>query len=170
MKSKNLDIEELIKQAQSDLFGYILKRVFDPEFAKDILQETNLVIWKKAEDFTPGTSFTSWSFKIAHFQILSALQKKKKVTLVNNDKIIDSLISFEKEENSDFRKEALKECLKQLPPKSSELMNSHYFKKIKINDIADDWSKSPNAISKLIHRCRIVLMHCINRKLEESHG
>ena len=52
MKDKQLVIEQLI-QVQTDLFAYILSLCGNYNDAKDILQESNLVIMKKSSKRTP---------------------------------------------------------------------------------------------------------------------
>ena len=37
----------------------------------DLLQETNLVLWREFESFEIGTNFTAWAYRIAHNQVLA---------------------------------------------------------------------------------------------------
>ena len=76
------DFETLIETHQSALRGFILSLVADCSAAEDILQETNLVAWRKAADFESGSNFRAWAFRIAHFQILSYRQKVSRDRLV----------------------------------------------------------------------------------------
>ena len=39
---------ELLTGAQSAVFGYVMSICHDPSLAKDIVQETNLTLWRKA--------------------------------------------------------------------------------------------------------------------------
>lgn len=47
---------ELISSFQGRLFGFLLSLTGDVDQANEILQETNLVLWKKSDEFQPGSS------------------------------------------------------------------------------------------------------------------
>ena len=62
---------EHLTSSQPGLYAYITSLMGDRENAKDVLQETNLVLWRKAAEFDEGLSFAAWSSRIAHFQVLA---------------------------------------------------------------------------------------------------
>jgi len=64
-------IVQLIAGSQDRLFAYVLTLVPDRTVARDILQEANLVLWRRRESFAPGTSFAAWAYKIAFMQVLA---------------------------------------------------------------------------------------------------
>ena len=72
---------------QPRLYGFILKRLADQDQARDVLQRTNLVICQKAEDYTPGTSFTAWTFTIARFQLMAWRKNQSRNRLVFSDTV-----------------------------------------------------------------------------------
>ena len=84
------DVGELIALYQPRLHAYILSLVFDPQVAADILQDTNLILWKKAAQFTPGTNFKAWAFRVAYFEVKSHRRKAVRNRLVFNDELLDS--------------------------------------------------------------------------------
>ena len=51
---------ELLTQHQRSLYGYIYTMVRNSSDSDDILQETNLVLWKKRLEYKTGTSFIAW--------------------------------------------------------------------------------------------------------------
>ena len=159
-------IEEQLTENQQFLYAYIMKRVANADLAKDILQESNVVIWKKRAEFKPGTKFTSWMLTIAHFQVLAALKKIGREPLVFGDDII---VAQEKE--SDYRQrriQALEECMADVSPENRELIKIRYSGEKSVGDIASEENKSVNAISKILHRCRMALSKCISQKLRSE--
>ena len=60
-----------LTQVQQRLLSYIYRRVANREQAQEVLQQTNLVLCRKADDFELGTNFNAWAFAVAHYQILS---------------------------------------------------------------------------------------------------
>ena len=53
---------------QSRLASFIYALVMDEEVVQDILQETNLVLWRKADEFRDG-SFWAWASQVARFKV-----------------------------------------------------------------------------------------------------
>ena len=93
------EIEELIAQNQARMKGYALSLTGDRHAAEDILQESNLVIWRKASTFEKGTNFLSWAFRIIHFQTLAFRRKADRDRLVFDDDLIDTMASETVEED-----------------------------------------------------------------------
>ena len=71
-----------LTEAQSRLYAFIYKRLLNAEHARDVLQEANLVLWRRAREYQPGTHFMAWAYRIAHFQILALRQKQAREKLV----------------------------------------------------------------------------------------
>ena len=57
-----------LTNSQARLFAYILSLLRNSEEARDVLQETNLVLWKKLEEYSEIVSFEAWSTKVAYFK------------------------------------------------------------------------------------------------------
>ena len=82
--------EEFIRQltaAQSSLWAYVFSLLPDHVGAQDVLQQTNLTLWRKAEDFQPGSSFFAWASKAAYFHVLSYRRGMRRDRLVFNDEV-----------------------------------------------------------------------------------
>ena len=76
-----------LTQAQQRLFGYIFRRVANRDQAMEVLQQTNLVLCRKADDFELGTNFAAWSSTVAHYQILSYRKSLSRDRLVFTDEV-----------------------------------------------------------------------------------
>ena len=63
LEEREEQIVQQIAACQDQLFAYILTLVPHRDVARDILQETNLVLWRRREEFVPGTSFVAWASK-----------------------------------------------------------------------------------------------------------
>ena len=61
----------MLTEAQQRLYGFILKRIVDHDQSNEVLQLTNIVLCRKANDFKKGTNFMAWALTVANFQILS---------------------------------------------------------------------------------------------------
>ena len=57
-----------LKSAQPQIYVYICALIMNANDALDILQETNSVLWKKAERYDPNKPFIAWAYRFARFQ------------------------------------------------------------------------------------------------------
>lgn len=160
------DFSALLTESQPRIYGFIFKRVANHDLAKEILQDTNLVICRKAEDFQPGTNFIAWVFRIAHFQILSHRQKANSRPVLS-DKTIDMLSEDNVEEVFGDKISALNSCLKNLSDDNRQLIMKRYSGKFSVQEYAQESGKRENAVSKILHKIRNSLSKCIRLKLAE---
>ena len=162
----------MLTAAQACLYAYILKRISHVEHAKDILQEVNLVLFRKKSDFKAGTKFLAWAYTVAHFQLLSHLQKNKKNHLLLGEHIINQFADCDKDGFSIYhqRRDALDHCLANLSEENQQLIKIRYSKSKSVNDIAKEQGKTCNAISKILHRCRMFMLKCISQRINESEA
>jgi RNA polymerase sigma-70 factor, ECF subfamily len=67
---------ELLIQHQRMLYGYIFNLIPNAADSEDLLQDTNLTIWKKRREYQPGTSFMAWACQTAFFKIKNFVKIK----------------------------------------------------------------------------------------------
>src|ERR1700760_78403 len=79
------DFVELMTEYQPRLYGYILALAGNADAANDVLQDVNIVLWKQSSQFTPGSNFKAWSFRIAHFQYMAYRQKRLREKVLFSD-------------------------------------------------------------------------------------
>lgn len=161
---------DLMASHQPRLAGYIRSLVADEHAAKDILQETNVTLLKKARDFTPGTNFTAWSFRIAYFEVLSWRRRRGRDRIHFGDDLVESLAEAAEEASPgyDERLEALRHCIGELPDRQREVIERRYLNAESVQGIAEDLGFKPNAASQLLFRARTNLLKCVNRALPSA--
>ena len=125
MKSDSEEFVRLLTEAQGPVYGYLLTLIPDRNRARDLLQETNITLWKKAATFEEGTNFNAWACKIAYFHVLSFRRKMAREKLVFDDDILDYIAERNDDRlMQDFTKDrnkALKSCLQKLSEKQRKL-------------------------------------------------
>ncbi len=166
----NRDTEEFIELltgAQSSVFAYVVSLCHDHARAKDILQETNVTLWRKAEDFEEGTNFTAWACRTAYFHVLNHRRKYSREQLVFDEDVFDYLAERQEQrsEDTDDRLAALKDCLANLPADQRDLVNRRYEPGASVQRIAEEDGKSVGAVSQALYRIRAVLQTCVEKKL-----
>lgn len=163
------NLVQLLTANQTRLYGFILTLLPDRERAKDVLQDTNLVIWRKAEEFQPGTNFWAWACKIARYRVLAYYRDAGRDLHVFDDSVLDGVAAAAEEFSADSeRSSALLGCLKKLPSKQLALIEDRYTRGQSILAIAERKQQTAAAVKMALLRVRRVLLECVEAALEGS--
>jgi RNA polymerase sigma-70 factor, ECF subfamily len=158
-----------LTDCQNRLYAYVLMLLPNHDAAADVLQETNLVLWRKADEFVEGTEFGAWACRIAHFQVLAWFRDAKRDRLVFDQQLLDAL-GAEAETlivEMDDRRRALRLCMVQLSEHERQLLRRRYEMGWSIKEIARELGVSPGAVATNLYRIRNELLLCIEKNLDE---
>ncbi len=155
----------LLETHQQRLLAWILALTGDPGESREILQQTNLVLWKKSGEFSPGTNFTAWAFRVARFEFLTWRQRKGRERLVFDDALLEGVAAAidEVDASADARHAALDGCLTKLPERQREVIVRRYVNGERVDAIGESLRLPANAVSQILWRARRNLLECINR-------
>jgi len=109
---------------QNGLFAYLVAFLGDLHEASDVLQETNLVLWRKAGEFVEDTDFTAWSRKIAYFQVPAYVRDRKRDRHLFDGDLLAQLSGRLETADEDARRLALRSCLAELPDDQGQSLGS----------------------------------------------
>jgi len=160
-------------KSQRRVYLYILSLIPSPIEAEEILQNTNLIIWKKAQQFEAGTNFFAWACQIAHYEILKFRKKRSRDKHQFSDEFVSQVAEAVKENQEIFelRRNALTFCLGKLRTKDRELIQRRYQGSHQGKDVADDLGRPANSVYQSLGRVRRTLFECINRYIaSESYS
>ena len=98
---------------QVDVQAFIMSSLGDYADTADVLQATNVALWKKADQFISGSSFIPWAFKVAKFEILAFLRTRRRDRHVFSPELVEIMIDAAEEHSKGFasRSDALRECM-----------------------------------------------------------
>ncbi|MCU0779534.1 MAG: hypothetical protein MUF04_00370 [Akkermansiaceae bacterium] len=68
----------LLTEHQWAIRGFIPSLMPGSPDIGDVLQETNLVMWKKRSQFAPGSNFMAWASRIARYEVLHHRDRMRK--------------------------------------------------------------------------------------------
>ena len=162
-----------LTESQNRLYGYIFSLVGDHHAAADVLQECNLVLWRKFGEFREGSEFIPWAFGIARFQVMAHLRDAKRAKARFVDADIVELLHEEVEAQAGGFEElraSLRQCVGKLAPGSRELVESRYFRKLAIQAIADETERNLSAVKVALMRVRRALRECIERQMRKVNA
>jgi len=158
-----------IASHQAALHRFILSLLPDRTLAADVLQETNLVLWRKAADYDPERPFLAWAFGVARHQVMAARRDAGRDRHVFSDKLVELLADEHPTDDSAAQlEEALECCLNKLPGHQRELILARYQPGASVQELAQARSQSPGALSVLLLRIRKVLEDCVDRQMNPT--
>jgi RNA polymerase sigma-70 factor (ECF subfamily) len=166
-RGQTSEFVQLLTGTQSRLYTYICSLIGEAAGARDVLQETNLVLWEKAQDYDPSRPFLPWAYRFAYLQVRAHRQKCARSRLVFDDQLVSELAEefLRRDENHDRRLEALEHCLEKLPGPRREILDRRYRDGETVDRIAQRMHKAPNVIAASLYRIRNTLHECIESKL-----
>ncbi|MBL8795336.1 MAG: sigma-70 family RNA polymerase sigma factor [Planctomycetia bacterium] len=161
------DFVVLLTTHQSRLYAYILSLMAEPNQAQDVLQETNLTLWRKAHELRPGSNFTAWALQVAYFQVLACRQRQRRDRLVFDEDLVTQLSQEATSDQGEFlhRQTTLGECLKRLTSRHADLIDRHYARGEPVKQIAAALGETANSVAQALHRARLSLVRCVQQKL-----
>ena len=161
-------VVERMTACQGQLFAYIYSLTADADGARDVLQETNRILWKKAGDYDAGREFLPWAMAHAFNQVRAARSKSKRERLVfGHDETIEQISPHAAEHASaggGDRAIALEECLRKLTPKQRSLIERFYDRGETMAEIAESQERRENTVAVALHRLRQNLAECIRMR------
>ena len=86
-------IVELLTSVQQQLTRYVRTLVPNRSDAEEVLQETNLFIWRHSDQYALGTNFTAWACSIARYQVLTYRKRHARSRLCFSDALVEQLAS-----------------------------------------------------------------------------
>jgi RNA polymerase sigma-70 factor (ECF subfamily) len=160
------DFVQLITEYQPRLYGYILALAGNPDAANDVLQDVNIVLWKQSAQFTLGSNFKAWSFRIAHFQYMAYRQKRLRDKVLFSNELISTLATEAKrvDELYEQRKVMLERCLELMPERSREVIRLRYADDLNVEQMSEKLRRNSNAIYQILFRARRWLIECVRQE------
>ena len=162
--------EQFVQQLtenQNRLYGYVFSLLGDHSRAADVVQETNLVLWRKIDEFQQDKPFLPWAFAIARFQVLAHLRDRKRDKVLLDANLAEKL-SAEAEQQAghmDTIRDALRPCMQGLTTTNRELIEKRYFRALSIAEIASAVDRSMGSIKVALLRIRRQLGECVQKRL-----
>jgi len=162
-------VQGLFLNYQPMVRAYVLSMVPDFALAEDVVQETFLVVSRKAPDFRIGTSFPAWVKTIARFKALEALRRQRGRLVALSDEALDALGAEPHEYAGggevDARLELLRACLDDLAPQARRSIEFRYRGDHLPRQIARLMGCTVQSVNVTLSRARAFLRKCVQRRM-----
>lgn len=157
-----------IAAAQRPLSAYVRTLVAPWGSPDDVLQEVNLVLWRKAAEFDGRGEFLTWACRIAYLQALAHRKKLARDRFVPFDEAILADLAgplADDVRDADPRLDALRACLDGLAPEARRLVAARYADGGSVEAAARDAGRTADSVRVTLHRVRKALLGCIQKRL-----
>jgi RNA polymerase sigma-70 factor, ECF subfamily len=160
-------VEHVINM-QRNLFAYILTLLPNLENANEVLQQTNLVLWSKRDEFRPGSNAQAWACRIAYYEVLAYRQRGRRERLRFDNDLLEQMAGEAVTQCADPETElqALARCTDKLSSSDRNLLDLRYQDTLSSGQIAAKVGRSAVAIRKALFRIRALLHRCVEERLK----
>jgi RNA polymerase sigma-70 factor (ECF subfamily) len=167
---------ELVLRHQRQVRCFVAAYVRDAAAVDDIAQEVFLAAARKIGEFRHEASLATWLLGISRKQTLFHLRSQARKDLRRLGPLADDIerwrvADLEADELAPDRRrelEALQACLEKLAPESAKIVGDHYFRGVRVADIARALGRQENAVKVMLFRIRQSLRRCLDQALVGS--
>jgi len=161
-------------RCQQDLYAYILTLVPNIADAQDILQETAIALWAKADEYRPEEPFMPWASRFAWFQVRKFRMyqaRRRRHVVALSDEALEALAADRAGfESAAGRGPLLEQCVEKLADADRLLLRQRYDWRTSIREIAELSGVEPAQLYKRLERIRRALLDCVNQTTPEERS
>ena len=165
----------LLIEMQPKLRSFIGHLMPMADIRADLVQEVNMVIWKKRGSFTMSgdraRSFRNWAYTIARFVVMSHRKRARRDgQMVFGEDLLETLAcDFEESDPAIAeRMPALRRCLQKVPANERKLLLERYSQHGAVEHQARTEGRSAAALRGMLFRLRIALRRCVEQELQHQ--
>ena len=157
---------QLLTAEQFKLLRYIAILLGDPDAASNVLQNTNLVLWRNANEFQRGSNFSAWARQVAYWEVRAYIRNERRDRHVFSEEVIEQLAQQNAAEPFDGEiRVALRHCLQTISKSNLRLLQKRYEEGSSIAALAKECGKTDSAVRVGLLRLRRALLKCIRQRV-----
>jgi RNA polymerase sigma-70 factor (ECF subfamily) len=171
-RSDEHDFGRLFVQHQMRIYGYIRSLVVGRDDAEDLLQETASILWRKFDEFQPGSDFCAWALSVARYQVLYFRQRQRRNILQFSERFIEAVATDSASESARLAdlQSYLDECMARLPVSDRDLFTLCYQSEATTKSVAERLGRPASTVYNAINRIRRALAECVERAMRRHEG
>src|SRR5687768_12759678 len=164
---------ELVRAHHPAVRVFLASHLRDASVIDDLVQDVFLRAFDRLQTLRDGTAFRAWLLGIARNRALEHLRERLRPGLPASDALemlldktqLALLEGDDEEARRGIELEALRQCIRRLPPVGARLIREHYFKGRPITVLAAEERKNEGALRMTLLRLREALRDCVRRRV-----
>lgn len=152
---------------QRDLYSYINTLLMGDIATSDVLQDTNLDLWKRWHDFDFNRAFLPWAYSFAYQRVQAYRKSQSRSRLVFSDGVLQAISEAYISDtfSADSRLSALQGCIDKLGDDQKHLIRERYAGRVSVKMLAARLGSNASQISARLYRIRQALAKCVETTL-----
>ena len=153
--------------AQPAVVNYLHAMVRDPAMAKDLVQETAMVLFRRFGDYDGQRPFLGWALGVAKFQVLGLHRDGARSFITFDTELFEKFTEVwaDTAPTASEQSAALEVCLERLPARPRQMVRWRYFEELSSEEIAGLLGTKSAAVRVALQRIREQLRVCIERQM-----
>jgi RNA polymerase sigma-70 factor (ECF subfamily) len=158
---------QLYSAYESRLRGYVQSLIPKWSDADDVLQRSNLVLWKKFDKYEPGSNFFAWACQIVRLEVLKFRESAARDKMVFTEAFLDAVDqhTIRRSDELQTRIDLLQQCVAKLSPDHQELLRLCYDEQRTIVSVAEQLNRKVDGVYKALSRIHLALYGCVSRRM-----
>ncbi len=173
-EKKTREFVQLLTAHQEVLRVFVHSLLPNQSDVMDLVQETNMVIWKKRGEFRPGSNFGAWARCIARNKVMNHSKKLRRRGCQVFDEAVLATLADEEElpetMEMESRRQALTVCIERLTPENRLLLRARYTSSEEMRRHSIRIGRSHESLRVTLFRLRGWLRNCMDHKLSGQGG
>ncbi len=156
-----------LTESQRSLNAFLVASLGNYDDAQEVLQQTNLALWRKAREFRPDAEFMPWAVAVARYEVLTFYRDRSRDRHVFSEELAISMLETTEEMLPDLnlRHDALRKCIVALPAASRDMIRRRYEDGATLMQISEQLNRTENAVKFALARIRKNLAKCIRKRI-----
>ncbi|MBM3880825.1 MAG: sigma-70 family RNA polymerase sigma factor [Verrucomicrobia bacterium] len=154
-------------ESQQAVVNYIHATVRDGAAAKDLAQDTALVLFRRFGEYDGDRPFLAWALGVAQHQVRGFHRDAARSRVCFDTELLAQFTELwaETAAAATERSSALEICLERLPARPRLMVRLRYFEELKSEEIARHIGSKSAAVRVALQRIREQLRACVEQQL-----
>jgi RNA polymerase sigma-70 factor (ECF subfamily) len=157
----------VVAATQARLRAFLAGYVPQAQWVDDLAQQTFVSAYRSLGQFRVGTDFGAWLRAIAYNHLRAELERASRRRRLEKDYLLGAAElarRLERDGAADDSLDALRDCVKSLPPTSREIVRRRYEEEAPLAEIAGKLGRSADGLKVALFKIRAQLKTCVERK------
>lgn len=169
-ETRRQQFTRLWTDVQPAVAAYVRTAVRDPHAAKDIVQNTAIVLLNKFDQWDSSRRFLPWALGFAKFEVLAHSRDRGRDRLVFDESLLGAMADCwpDVQETVGRERTALRACIDALTAPAREMVRLRYLEELSIKQVAKQVCSTAGATRVALMRTRRQLLDCVSRRLRQT--
>ena len=157
----------VVAATQARLRAFLAGYVPQAQWVDDLAQQTFVSAYRALQQFQVGTDFYAWLRQIAYNHLRAELERASRRKRLEKDYLLGAAElsrRLERDGGTDDSLDALRDCVRALPPTSRQIVQGRYEEGRPLGEIAGRLGRTADSLKVTLFKIRAQLKECVERK------